>query len=178
MKVTEKLWEEGPRGIRVLIDGCARGNPGHAGCGVLITDSAGRVLLKKGRYVGRATNNVAEYMALIDGLREAVDLGAQEVTVVTDSELVVKQMTGAYRVKDVKLKELYAEAQRLSRSFSRPEFVHVSRDKNRDADSLANAAVDSYLKVDTQKSRTAAREHPESDSFPSEHTLDASEDGT
>ncbi len=161
MRITERLWREGPRAIRILIDGCARGNPGHAGCGVLIKDSRGRVLLKKGRYVGRTTNNVAEYMALIDGLREAVDIGAQEVTVVTDSELVVKQMTGQYKVKDVKLKELYAEAQGLSRSFPRSEFRHVAREKNRDADSLANAAVDSYLETEAQKNRAGPKQRPE-----------------
>ncbi|UCF77699.1 MAG: ribonuclease HI family protein [Candidatus Eiseniibacteriota bacterium] len=151
MKVTDRLWEEGPRDIRVFIDGCARGNPGHAGCGVLVKDSANRVLLKKGRYVGVTTNNVAEYMALIDGLREAVDFGTQEVTVLTDSELVVKQMNGEYRVKDVKLKELFAEAQRLSRSFAKSRFLHIARSGNKDADSLANDAVDSYLKVNAAK---------------------------
>jgi len=158
MKITGKLWEEGPRKISILIDGCARGNPGHAGCGVLVKDSAERVLLKKGRYVGKTTNNVAEYMALIDGLCEAVDMGAQEVTVRTDSELIVKQMTGAYRVKDVKLKELYAEAQRLSRSFSRSELVHVKRANNQDADSLANEAVDSYLKAGVENKLAAPGE--------------------
>lgn len=159
MKVTERLWQEGPCTISVLVDGCARGNPGHAGCGVLVKDGEERVLLKKGRYVGRTTNNVAEYMALIDGLREAVDLGAQEVTVFTDSELVVKQMTGAYKVKNTKLKELYAEAQRLSRSFSSSRFVHIARENNRDADSLANGAVDSFLKSGVEETHDAASGH-------------------
>ena len=90
MKITEKLWREGPERISIHIDGCARGNPGHAGCGVVIKDAEGRVLVKKARYIGITTNNVAEYTALIDGLREATDLGAQEVTVLTDSELVVR----------------------------------------------------------------------------------------
>jgi ribonuclease HI len=147
MKIAEKLWHEGPEKISVYIDGCARGNPGHAGCGLIIKDTEGRILVKKARYVGIRTNNVAEYTALIDGLREAVDLGAQELTVVTDSELVMRQMTGEYKVKDVKLKELFAEAQRLSRCFSSAKFVHVERKNNKDADSLANDAVESFLKA-------------------------------
>ncbi|MCX5801148.1 MAG: ribonuclease HI family protein [Candidatus Eisenbacteria bacterium] len=151
MKITEKLWHDGPDKISICTDGCARGNPGHAGCGLLVKDGEGRILVKKARYIGTATNNVAEYTALIDGLREAVDLGPREVTILTDSELVVRQMTGEYKVKDVKLKELFAEAQRLSRGFSRCNFVHVERENNKDADSLANDAVDSFLKTGKQK---------------------------
>lgn len=147
MKISEKLWHEGPARVTVLIDGCARGNPGHAGCGLVIKDGEGRILVKKARYIGIATNNVAEYTALIDGLREAVDLGAREVTILTDSELVARQMAGEYKVKDVKLKELFAEAQRLSRSFSSSKFLHVERKNNKDADSLANDAVDDFLKA-------------------------------
>jgi ribonuclease HI len=151
MKISEKLWHEGPARVSASIDGCARGNPGHAGCGLVIKDGEGRVLVKKARYIGIATNNVAEYTALIDGLREAIELGAQEVTVLTDSELVARQMAGEYKVKDVKLKELFAEAQRLSRSFSSAKFLHVERKNNKDADSLANDAVDSFLKADTHR---------------------------
>jgi ribonuclease HI len=157
MKITEKLWHEGPEKISICIDGCARGNPGHAGSGLIIKDADGRILVKKARYVGITTNNVAEYTALIDGLREAVDLGAREVTVLTDSELIVRQMTGAYKVKNVKLKELFAEAQRLSRSFSSSKFVHVERKRNREADSLANDAVDSFLKVSKGKEGTGEK---------------------
>jgi ribonuclease HI len=147
MKITEKLWHEGPEKISICVDGCARGNPGHAGCGVIIKDSGGRILVKKARYAGIATNNVAEYTALIDGLGEAMNLGARDITVLTDSELVVRQMNREYKVKDVKLKELFAEAQRLSHSFSSLRFVHVERKNNKDADSLANDAVDSFLKT-------------------------------
>ena len=160
MKITEKLWHEGPEKISICVDGCARGNPGHAGCGLIIKDAEGRILVKKARHIGITTNNVAEYTALIDGFREAVDLGAEEVTVLTDSELVVRQMTGAYKVKDVKLKELFAEAQRLSRSFSSSKFVHVVRKNNKEADSLANDAVDSFLRRDREK----AESRPEEDS--------------
>ena len=158
MKITEKLWHEEPERISICVDGCARGNPGHAGCGLVIKDADGRILVKKARYIGITTNNVAEYTALIDGFREAVDLGAQEVTALTDSELVVRQMTGAYKVKDVKLKELFAEAQRLSRSFSSSKFVHVVRKKNKEADSLANDAVDSFLGRDREKAESRPEE--------------------
>jgi len=147
MKIGERLWNEGPEKISICVDGCARGNPGHAGCGLVIKDKDGRVLVKKSRYIGITTNNVAEYSALIDGLREAVDIGAQEITVLTDSELVARQMAGTYKVKDVKLKELFAEGVRLSRCFSKAQFVHVERNDNKDADSLANDAVDSFLKT-------------------------------
>lgn len=147
MQMGQRLWHEGPQKISIFIDGCARGNPGPAGCGVMIVDADGRTILQKARYLGSTTNNVAEYTALIDGLREAVDLGAREVAVRTDSELVVRQMKGEYKVKDVKLKELFAEAQRLSRSFASLDFSHVQRENNRDADRLANQAVDSFLGV-------------------------------
>jgi len=158
MKITEKLWHEGPERISICVDGCARGNPGHAGCGLVIKDAEERILVKKARYIGVATNNVAEYTALIDGFREAVDLGAQEVTVLADSELVVRQMTGAYKVKDVKLKELFAEAQRLSRNFSSAKFVHVERKNNKEADLLANDAVDSFLRRDKEKAESRPEE--------------------
>jgi ribonuclease HI len=166
MKVTNRLWEEGPGEISVYVDGCARGNPGHAGCGVIVRDASGRIVMKKGRYLGSRTNNVAEYMALIDAMREAVDLGAHTVKVFTDSELVVKQMTGAYRVKDSKLKELFAEGQRLSRGFSRVEFVHVTRNRNREADSLANEAVDDFLGTRAQGSLTQAESSHASEAPP------------
>ncbi len=145
MSLVQDLWQELPRRISILVDGCARGNPGHAGSGVVVLDGRGRVILKKARYLGSTTNNVAEYTALIDGLREAVELKALEVVVQTDSELVLRQMKGEYKVKDVKLKGLFAEAQRLSRSFVSLSFVHVERKYNKDADRLANEAVDSFL---------------------------------
>ncbi|MFH0777704.1 MAG: ribonuclease HI family protein [Candidatus Eisenbacteria bacterium] len=160
MRITEELWPNGPGPVSVFVDGCARGNPGHAGCGVLVKDANGKILLRKSRYLGSMTNNVAEYSALIEGLREAAGLGAEEITVVTDSELVVKQMSGLYRVKDEKLKLLFAEAQRQSRGFSSVKFEHVERRANREADLLANEAVEGYLKG-RQKSEKAER--PESE---------------
>jgi len=152
--MVRELWTDGPHKVCISVDGCARGNPGHAGCGVVVADDQGRVILTKARYLGATTNNVAEYTALIEGLREAIELGAQDVTVQTDSELVARQMKGEYRVKDVKLKHLFAEAQRLSRSFSSATFVHVERKNNRDADRLANEAVDNFMCVPKEKEQT------------------------
>ncbi len=149
--------------MSLFTDGCARGNPGPAGCGVIILDADGRTILEKARYLGKATNNVAEYTALIDGLREAVDLGAREVAVRTDSELVVRQMKGEYKVKDVKLKELFAEAQRLTRSFAVVDVAHVVRENNREADRLANRAVDSFLGVKDDAGATAEEPGPDSE---------------
>jgi len=155
LQIGESLWREGPQKITIFIDGCARGNPGPAGCGVIIADADGRTILEKARYLGKATNNVAEYTALIDGLREAVDLGAREVAVRTDSELVVRQLKGEYKVRDVKLKTLFAEAQRLSRGFAVLDLAHVERENNKEADRLANRAVDSFLGVKGKRATAA-----------------------
>jgi len=145
------LWKEGPQRITIFIDGCARGNPGPAGCGVIIADAGGRTILTKARYLGKATNNVAEYTALIDGLREAAGLGAREVAIRTDSELVERQLKGEYKVKDAKLKVLFAEARRLSRGFAVLDVAHVERENNKEADRLANQAVDSFLGVKDER---------------------------
>ncbi len=146
--------------MSILTDGCARGNPGPAGSGVIILDADGRTILEKARYLGTATNNVAEYTALIDGLREAAGMGAREVAVRTDSELVVRQMKGEYKVKDVKLKELFAEARRLAQGFAVVGFTHVQRENNRDADRLANRAVDSFLGVKDERGAGADTAQP------------------
>lgn len=162
MQIGQKLWHDGPQKITILIDGCARGNPGPAGCGVIVLDADGRTILEKARYLGKATNNVAEYTALIDGLREAADLGARQVAVRTDSELVARQMKGEYKVKDVKLKELFAEAQRLWRGFAVTDITHVQRENNKEADRLANRAVDSFLGVKDERGPEADTAQPSS----------------
>jgi ribonuclease HI len=128
----------------IYTDGAARGNPGPAGAGVCIRDAAGRVLVERGRYLGEATNNVAEYRALLIGLEEARRLGSPEVQVRSDSELLVRQMRGVYRVRSAPLQELHARAKALEREFERVEYVHVTREHNRDADRLANRAIDSH----------------------------------
>ncbi|TLM76840.1 MAG: ribonuclease HI family protein [Actinobacteria bacterium] len=123
-------------------DGGARGNPGPAGAGFVIEDD-GRVVCGGGRFLGETTNNVAEYSALIWGLENAAALGYAHVIVYADSELLVKQVNGAYRVKNEGLKPLFAEAMRLLRGFPGGYDVrHVRREQNKLADEMANQAMD------------------------------------
>jgi ribonuclease HI len=130
------------RALIVHADGAARGNPGPAAAGALLTTADGDVVEELATVLGRATNNVAEYRALILGLGAALRHGADEVTVRMDSELVVRQMDGRYRVKNAALKLLYGEALALSRRFKRFSIEHVPREVNLEADRLANQALD------------------------------------
>ena len=128
--------------ITLEFDGGSRGNPGPAGIGVVLRAKDGTELLTLGRFIGRATNNVAEYRALITALQKAKELGARRVTVRGDSELVVKQMNGQYRVKNESLRGLYDEAQSLLAQFEHATIDHNYRHKNALADKLANLAMD------------------------------------
>ena len=128
--------------ITLEFDGGARGNPGPAGIGVVLRAKDGTELVTLGRFIGRATNNVAEYRALITALQKAKELGARRVAIRGDSELVVKQMKGEYRVKNEGLRELYDEAQSLLRGFDHSTIDHNYRNKNALADKLANLAMD------------------------------------
>lgn len=123
-------------------DGCCRGNPGPAGIGVVIKDPHKKILKELSEYIGEATNNIAEYSALIRGLEAAGELGAEDVKVFMDSELVVKQLSGEYRVKDYKMKELFRQALEVLKDFKSFEIRHIDRSKNKEADSLANRAID------------------------------------
>ena len=127
---------------RLFTDGGARGNPGPAAYGFVLEDEDGTVLASEGEPIGIATNNVAEYSALIAGLRKAVELQLPAVEVVSDSELMVKQMRGEYRVKNEALRELSAEAGRLARELGKVEYRHVKRAHNELADKLVNDALD------------------------------------
>lgn len=124
------------------VDGGARGNPGPAAVGVIVRDESGGVLLERGEKIGKATNNVAEYKALILGIRLAAELGADEVELVGDSELIVKQVQGKYKVKNEGMKPLHAEAKDALKSFSAWSIKHVKRELNSDADRLVNEALD------------------------------------
>jgi ribonuclease HI len=128
---------------RLHTDGGSRGNPGPAAYGFVLETEDGTVLAAEGAVIGIATNNVAEYSGLIAGLRRAVELAVPEVEVVSDSELMVKQLRGEYRVKNEALRELFAEATRLARQLSRVEYRHVRRAHNELADRLVNEALDS-----------------------------------
>jgi ribonuclease HI len=128
--------------ITLQFDGGSRGNPGPAGIGVVVQAADGTPLVTLGRYIGRATNNVAEYRALITALERARELGAKRVQIRGDSELIIKQMRGEYRVKHPDMKVLYDEAQHLVRGFEQVKIEHNLRHKNELADKLANLAMD------------------------------------
>jgi probable phosphoglycerate mutase len=127
---------------RLFTDGGARGNPGPAAYGYVLEASDGTVLAAHGEAIGVATNNVAEYQALIAGLERAVQLGVDELEVVSDSELLVKQMRGEYRVKNRGLIPLSLEAARLARQVGRVRYTAVRREHNELADRLVNEALD------------------------------------
>ena len=124
------------------MDGASRGNPGEAGFGVHVTAEDGSAVASLYGYLGKATNNVAEYQALLHGLRFAISRGASRVEVFSDSELLVRQIEGRYRVKNPGLQPLHREAQGLLARFERARVAHVPRERNREADALANRAVD------------------------------------
>ena len=127
---------------RLSTDGGARGNPGPAAFAYVIEAEDGTVLAAHGEAIGRATNNVAEYRGLIAGLEKALELGVDEVEVVSDSELLVRQMTGVYRVKNAALRDLSVEAGRLARRLRTVEYRAVRREQNELADRLVNEALD------------------------------------
>lgn len=126
----------------IYTDGGARGNPGPAAAGGVIIDGDGTVVAEISEYLGIATNNVAEYRALILTLERALELGCRRVQVSTDSELIVKQLTGVYRVKDAKMLPLHERARRLCDRFESFKVKYVPRTQNRHADKLVNAALD------------------------------------
>ncbi len=126
----------------LFTDGGARGNPGPAAYGYVLEADDGTVLAAHGERIGVATNNVAEYRALIAGLEKALELGLDEVGVVSDSELLVKQMTGEYRVKNEALRKLNNEAERVARRIGDVSYRAVRREHNELADRLVNEALD------------------------------------
>jgi probable phosphoglycerate mutase len=127
---------------RLFTDGGARGNPGPAAYGYVIEDEDGNTLAAHGEAIGVATNNVAEYSALIAGLEKAAELGVTELEVVSDSELMVRQMVGRYKVKNAALLELWEDATRLARRVDRVTYRNVRREHNQLADRLVNEALD------------------------------------
>jgi ribonuclease HI len=128
--------------VVVHVDGGARGNPGPAGIGVVVSSDDGQVLRELGERIGPATNNVAEYRALLRGIEVARELGASEVEFVNDSELIAKQLTGQYRVKHPAMRPLFAEATAALQGFDSWSIRSVPRAQNADADALVNQALD------------------------------------
>lgn len=128
--------------LTVNVDGGARGNPGPAAIAIVVRDEEGEVIHEASETIGRATNNVAEYRALLLGIERAKQLGATEVDLVGDSELIVKQVRGEYRVKDAGLRPLHSAAQQALGEFSEWSLRHVKRERNAEADALVNQALD------------------------------------
>lgn len=126
-------------------DGGARGNPGPAALGFVLTDASGRVVHEQGQYLGETTNNVAEYSALVAGLKTALELGASSVIVRMDSELIVKQMSGEYKIKQPHLQDLAKEVRELLAKLDHYEIKHVLREHNKAADRQVNIAIDQAL---------------------------------
>jgi len=129
----------------IWVDGASRGNPGPAAIGAVIKDEQGRLYARISRRIGVATNNHAEYKALIAALEKAIKLGATHVEVNSDSELVVRQINGRYRVKKAALKPLYQQVKQLQSSLAGFTITHIPREQNSEADSLANRALDSAV---------------------------------
>ena len=126
----------------LMVDGASRGNPGEAGCGAVIYDEHGEILKELYSYLGSSTNNVAEYRGLLMGLEGVIKLGGKRLQIRSDSELLVRQVNGIYRVKDEKLKVLYQKALGLLRRLEVYRIIHVRREHNKLADRLANLAID------------------------------------
>jgi len=134
--------------LTINIDGGSRGNPGPAGAGMVARDDEGNVLASRGVFLKYATNNVAEYTGLLTALETARSLGGSDVTIISDSELLVRQMNGQYRVKNEGLKPLFDQASTLVAQLPRVKFTHVRREYNKDADRLANQAMNAKRDVE------------------------------
>jgi ribonuclease HI len=141
----ELVQEARPPRARLFTDGAARGNPGPAGAGAVIMSPEGRLVAKMGKFLGENTNNYAEYMGLLIGLKRAKAMGIKELEVLTDSELMVRQLNGDYAVKAENLKPLYAEAKALLGAFSEIGVRHIPREENKAADEMSNRAIDERL---------------------------------
>ena len=137
------------RQLEINIDGASRGNPGPGAIGVVIRES-GKVIQELSRTIGEVTNNVAEYTALIFALQEALILKADELKIYTDSELLYHQILGQYKVKNPNLKTLFEQVQHLADGFKKIDISHIPREQNKDADKLANKALD------TEQAKTVA----------------------
>lgn len=142
--------------FRAAIDGGSRGNPGNAAWGVAVLDDGGRCVEGQAGVIGHATNNVAEYHGLLEALRMAGERGSSRVELFADSELIVKQVLGQYRVRHADLKPLYAEAMRMIAGLESFVIRHVRRENNKDADRLVNTALDRY---DADPATTEIRVH-------------------
>ncbi len=134
--------DKSPKRLTIYVDGASRGNPGPAAVGVVIKDEKGATTLKVSSSIGRATNNQAEYTALITALREARKLGADHVDIRTDSQLMAEQILGHYKVRNANIKPLFEEVKQSLAGFKSYGMHHIPRERNSEADALANDALD------------------------------------
>lgn len=128
--------------MQLHTDGGARGNPGPAGAGVVLSDSSGNKIKELGAYLGECTNNEAEYRALILGLNQAIEHKVSNLACFLDSELIVRQLNGIYKVKNENMKKFWTEVKSLEKHFDAITYTHVRREKNKDADKLVNEVLD------------------------------------
>ncbi len=136
------MWKtEGIENIEIFADGGSRGNPGPAGIGVVLFDEKGEIVGEISKYIGDSTNNVAEYLAVIYGLQEAIYKKARKVILNVDSQLVARQLKGEFRVKDQNIRKFFDLALNLFRGFDKIEIREVPREKNKEADALVNQAL-------------------------------------
>ncbi|MBI5510299.1 MAG: ribonuclease HI family protein [Deltaproteobacteria bacterium] len=142
LPAAEKTDGKSPARVEVFTDGAARGNPGPAGAGWVIREPAGCVLTEGHAFLGRRTNNEAEYEAVIRALKVVADLGARDVALRSDSELLVRQINGQYRIREPRLEGLHRAARDVIQGFRRFEARHIPREQNGDADRQANRAID------------------------------------
>jgi len=131
--------------LSLFTDGAARGNPGPAGAGFVLFNDANEVVFEGAKYLGEATNNQAEYTALDEGLKKALELECAEINIYMDSELIVKQIKGEYRVKNQGLKPMFKDVTLKLSKFENYTISHVRRENNKQADKLANKAIDDVL---------------------------------
>lgn len=132
--------------VEIFTDGASWGNPGKAGIGVIICGDDKKIIKEFGKYIGENTNNVAEYIALLYGLEESLKLGAEEIMINSDSELLVKQLRGEYKVKEPHLRRLFEQVAVLFKRFKKIEIKVIPRENNKKADKLANKAIDEAIK--------------------------------
>src|SRR5216684_1959275 len=159
----EPAAETKPAAWRANIDGGSRGNPGPASYGVVIRDPRGEIVARLKKYIGRTTNNVAEYYGLIAALDYAHANSIKALGIESDSELLVKQMRGQYKVKSADLQPLFERAKKMSQAFESFRIDHVYREQNREADALANAALD---ETEGKAARPALRSEPDANVGP------------
>ena len=149
-----------PDKIIAYIDGGSRGNPGPAAAAFALNDTSGTQLKAKAFFLGRATNNVAEYTGLVKALEAAAQIGSEQLSVFSDSELLVKQINGQYRVKSELIKPLYEQAASLLERFKSWKVHHITRDKNKQVDSLVNQALDAGHDIEGKGKSTTPKEKP------------------